>query len=84
MFYDLIICRSLTYAQRIAKVLERSGVWARVVRTPRSISKGGCGYSVRVPHGSLTTALKTLKQIGLPVKAAFSADGMGGYEEVEL
>ncbi len=84
MFYDLILCRSLTYAQRTANALGRVGIWTRIVRTPRSISPSGCGYSVRVPRGSLPAAIKMLEQVGLPVKAAYFANGLGGYEEVEL
>lgn len=84
MFYDLIVCRSLTYAQRTANILERSGIWCRIVRTPRSISPAGCGYSVRISHGSLAAAIEILKKIGFPIKAVYSSDGLGGYEEVEL
>lgn len=84
MFYDFIICRSLTYAQRTARVLERAGIWAGIVRTPRNLSPTGCGYSVRVPQGSLPASIELLERMGLPVKAAFSADGLGGYQEVEL
>mgnify|MGYP001862318501 CR=1 FL=1 len=35
MVYYLILCRSLTYAQRTASVLERAGIAARVLRSPK-------------------------------------------------
>ena len=48
MVYYLIICRSLTYAQRTAAVLERAGITAHIMRTPSSISHGGCSHAVKV------------------------------------
>ena len=36
MLYYLIVCRSLTYAQRTAAALERTGITARVIRSPRA------------------------------------------------
>ena len=41
MVYYLIICRSLTYAQRTAAVLERAGITARILRSPKSIAGDG-------------------------------------------
>lgn len=84
MYYDLIVCRSLTYAQRTVSVLERAGVRALIARTPRKISKYGCGYSVKVPQGSLPTALDILRQENLPPKAVYFADGLGSYREAVL
>ncbi len=34
----LIMCRSLTYAQRVSNALERAGISARVLRSPSEIS----------------------------------------------
>ena len=39
MVYYLIICRSLTYAQRTAQVLERVGIPGWVQRSPKLTSK---------------------------------------------
>lgn len=84
MFYDLIVCRSLTYAQRTASVLEHSGIRAGIMRIPRSVSKTGCGYCVKVLQGSTPLALDILNKAGLPPKATYLADGFGGYREGEL
>lgn len=83
MFYDLIVCRSLTYAQRTVSVLERAGVRAFITRTPRSISKFGCGYSVKVPQGSLPAVLDILRRNDLPPKAVYFTDGLGSYRGTE-
>lgn len=44
--YCLIMCRSLTYAQRSSQVLERAGITATVLKAPQSVSKTGCTYCV--------------------------------------
>ena len=57
MVYYLILCRSLTYAQRTASVLERAGIAARVLRSPKSVAGEGCGYAVKVSERRLAEAL---------------------------
>ena len=48
MLYYLIVCRSLTYAQRTAAALERAGISARILRSPKSIAGEGCSHSVKI------------------------------------
>ena len=48
MVYYLIVCRSLTYAQRTASALERAGITAHILRSPKMISGKGCSHSVKV------------------------------------
>ncbi len=45
----LLTFRSLTYAQRAARILERAGVTAAVSRVPKAASTRGCAYCVTVP-----------------------------------
>lgn len=69
MINYLLICRSLTYAQRVAKALENSGISAVVTRTPYEISSQGCGYSVKISEARFSHALLVLKAAGLsPIK----------------
>ena len=44
MLYYLIVCRSLTYAQRTAAALERAGITAHILRSPKSIA-GAVSYT---------------------------------------
>ncbi len=83
MVYYLIICRSLTYAQRTAHVLERAGISGSVMRAPKLISKEGCGYCVRVPERKLTDALVVLRREGMAPKQVFLQSADGGYSEVK-
>lgn len=84
MLYYLIVCRSLTYAQRTAAALERVGISARVLRSPKSISGEGCSHSVKISQRSLPQALQVLQRAGLPPKRVFITAGNGSYEEVAL
>lgn len=38
----LIMCRSLTYAQKAAKLLERNGINVGIRRAPQELSGAGC------------------------------------------
>ena len=84
MNFDLIVCRSLTYAQRTSVVLEREGISSSVLRVPAQLSDKGCGYAVKIPHKRLTDALSALKGANLPPNRVFNALGNGSYREVSL
>lgn len=61
MNFDLIVCRSLTYAQRTSVVLEREGISSIVLRAPAQLSDKGCGYAVKIPHKRLTGCAFSVK-----------------------
>lgn len=84
MVYYLIVCRSLTYAQRTASALERVGIAARLMRSPRIIAGEGCGYSVKISERNLAGALSALTRVGLSPKRVFLQAGEGTYREVGL
>ncbi len=84
MVYYLIVCRSLTYAQRTAAVLERVGITAHILRSPKVIAGEGCGYSVKVAQRNLSDALRILVQTGLGPKRVFIMESDGSYKEVLL
>lgn len=80
----LIICRSLTYAQRTASVLERAGVSAHVMRAPRSIDGEGCSHAVKVSERNLSLALTLLAREGLSPRRVYIVSADGTYNEVFL
>lgn len=84
MVYYLIICRSLTYAQRTAKNLERAGITSYILRTPKHIAKEGCGHGVKIAQKNLEKALSSLKQADLTPKQVFITFGDNSYREVQL
>lgn len=84
MLYYLILCRSLTHAQRTAAALERAGVFTRILRSPKSISSEGCSHCVRVKRSDLDTVLIILRRAGLEPKRVFAAQHDGSYTEILL
>ncbi len=80
--YYLIMCRSLTYAQRIFHALERAGIPARLQRSPAELSHGGCGYSVRIPARHLARAMTILRRTGLPYLRIYISSPEEGFQEV--
>lgn len=84
MIYYLIVCRSLTYAQRTEKALARAGITAHILRSPKVIDSEGCSHSVKVAERSLSTALVVLARAGLSPKRVFIMAGDGSYKEVLL
>lgn len=82
MFY-LIMCRSLTYAQRIQNALEKAGIPARLQRSPSELSQGGCGYAVKVPARHLARAMTVLRRTGLPYLRIYVGASDRDYREVE-
>lgn len=82
MLYYLIICRSLTYAQRTARALEKAGISGYVVRAPKSVAGEGCSHGVKVAETRLAQALQILGKEGLTPKRVYMQDGSGGYQEV--
>lgn len=84
MVYYLIVCRSLTYAQRTAAALERAGINAHVLRSPKAIAPEGCSHAVKVSQRSLSSALVVLNRVGLTPDQIYITSGDGSYREVEL
>lgn len=84
MVYYLIVCRSLTYAQRTEQVLSRAGITAHIMRAPKSIDGEGCSHGVKVAERNLSTALTILARTGLSPKRVLIFYGDGSYREVQL
>lgn len=65
MEYDLIIARSVTFAQRMQKALEQAGIRCRIFRAPRDLTDLGCAYAVQISRAEATYALRVLHRAGL-------------------
>ena len=78
----LIMCRSLTYAQRAAQALERAGVTAVVARAPQLLTVNGCGYCVSVAENRFRSALGVLARGNVPYGRLYKQEPDGRYVEV--
>ena len=83
MLYYLIICRSLTYAQRTARILERAGISGHIMRAPKLVAKEGCGHCVKIAERRLSDAIPALQREGMAPKQVFLQNADGAYREVQ-
>lgn len=84
MVYYLIVCRSLTYAQRGVRLLERAGISAYLVRAPRLIAQAGCAYCIKVSQRWLERSVELLRGAGLVLRGVYRQMEDGSYEEVSV
>lgn len=82
MLYYLIMCRSLTYAQRAVRVLEQDGISGIVTKAPQGAVQDGCAYCVRVSERRLTDALASLSAAGFGPGRVFLLGQGGEAQEV--
>ena len=78
----LFMYRSLTYAQRSAKILEHAGITGTVTKLPRSAGTRGCSYGVLVSPKRLRQASEALDTAGIPPEKVFVRSTDGTVREV--
>ena len=84
MNHVLLLCRSLTYAQRTVRLLEQSGVSAYLQRAPQGITRRGCSYCVRIRETNLARALEILGGYNLPPEGVYAWNGDGSLRGVPV
>ena len=82
--YCLILCRSLTYAQRSSRVLERAGITAAVLKASQSDSKTGCTYCVKLKESQQERALPLLDRAAIRRGKIYRLLDDGTYQEVTV
>ena len=71
MNHYLIVCRSVTQAQRAGRLLTSYGITNQVFRSPAGLTERGCSYSVRVRSEQLDRSMGVLRANQItPVKVA--------------
>ena len=83
----VFMCRSLTYAQSAARVLEKNAISASVKKAPTGLSGSGCSYSVSVSYMKGTAAAGaavSLRREGLLQGKVFLRHDDGSHTEVIL
>ena len=69
----ILMCRSLTTAQKAARILQNKGIFANVTKAPQSANPGGCTYGVKIAERHLSTALEALATAGVRVEKTLQA-----------
>ena len=80
MDYYLFAARSVTHAQRMARLLSDAGISAKIRRAGAAITERGCGYTLEIHAARATQACRAGGV--LPVKVLFVSDD--GMQEVAL
>ena len=79
----LILARSVTYAQRMQRVLGQAGIRCEISRAPRELTDLGCAYILRLDAGNVMQAVVILRREGLePLRVFLSQNG--SYQEVAV
>ncbi len=78
----LIMCRSLTTAQRAALLLERRGISAAVIKAPQYLRQNGCGYAVSL-YRQLGEAVALLREAKLLTGKIYLRNEDGSYREAK-
>jgi len=79
----VIMCRSISYAQRGERLLERSNISASIVKAPQSVTSEGCSYGLRVGEKNKGKAIVILKNSGIRIGRIFKLESDGSFVEVE-
>ena len=79
----LIVCRSVTQAQRAGRLLTSAGITNRVFRSPVGLTERGCSYSIKVRESGFHRAISLLLGAGIYPLKAVRIEG-GSYVEVPL
>ena len=74
----ILICRSLTTAQKSAKVLQRAGIFAAVTKAPQSANPGGCTYGIKIAQRNYEAASQTLERAGIRIEQTVEAPELPG------
>lgn len=78
----IIMCRSLTYAQRAERLLTRSNIGAGLVKAPQGVTPEGCSYGLRVSARNRAKALVIMKSAGIATGKVYRMDSAGNAAEV--
>ena len=80
----LVTFRSVTFAQKAEQVLKGAGIRCAMQRTPKELSKRGCGYCLRIRGADVLAAVGLLQEKQAPYEKIYALTERGRPEEREL
>ncbi len=70
---------SVNSANRIRQhIFSKNSVHAKVIQTPSSLTKEGCGYSLRFDDDYKTTVVKSAKELRINIRAFYREETKDG------
>ncbi len=79
----IIMCRSITYAQKAARLLERANIGAFLVKAPQGVTPEGCSYGLKVTPRNKRRALEIMHRAGIRSGRVYRIKSDGSAVEVE-
>ncbi|MBQ4048973.1 MAG: DUF3343 domain-containing protein [Clostridia bacterium] len=76
-----IAVRSVTYAQKLIRLLGTHGIRARQTKSPKELTGGGCGHAVLVKDGDPIRLRAILDGSGLPPFRIFLTNDKVNFRE---
>ena len=84
MHFYYITFRSVTYAQRGERILQKQGIRCNLLRTPRWMEEQGCGYCLRLWTEAVTPALRLLQKDQISYRKVYIQGKDGQLEEITV
>ena len=84
MRFYFITFRSVTFAQRAEKLLNKHGYRVNLMRTPRWMEEQGCGYALKLWSRDILPVVKLLRENSLQLRKVYVQQEDGEMEEVTV
>ena len=84
MKFYYITFRSVTFAQRGEKLMQKEGIRCSLLRTPKWMESQGCGYSLQLWTRDPAPGVELLRSNGVPFRKVYVQMTGGELEEVEI
>lgn len=78
MSYSLIVLTSVTAAKRVEKTAKDYSLYCSTLHTPKTLTKYGCSYSVKVKTENLKQVYSMAEKMGLKIYGVFKELNEGG------
>ena len=79
----IIVFKSVTYAQKAKRFLERKGIGGGILKAPFGNGIGSCAHGLKINQIYLNRALEILNENGIPYAFVVRED-RGVYKKVAL
>lgn len=80
----LITFRSVTFAQRAERALQRHNIACQLQRTPKMLTSRGCGYCLRLQSDEIFSAVENLQEAQILYGKLYRLDDDGTPKEWPL
>ena len=72
---------SVNSANRLKKHLKNKGVASHIIQTPSSLTREGCGYSLRFSDSSKSTVIQASKELRINIRAFYREETTNSQTE---